>query len=699
MTSRRPQLNYLSVYPLKRAGRRRLPALFASLLFSASRIARHKRWVLYPSIPISSFISIALIVLLAAQTASDAMATTKSGFFNARIPSSISTQASAGCDTPSFSPATNFGVGEFPQQVAVGDFNGDGKLDLVTANESTLDVSVLLGDGKGGFSNKTEFPAGIFPFTVTVGDFNLDHKQDLVVVTDFDEVAVLLGDGTGSFGKPTNFRAENNVDQDGFPVGGTIGDFNLDGKPDMVVALVRDKVSVLLGDGNGGFGKPTTFGVGLFPRSPIVEDFNLDGKPDVATANLGDSSVSVLLGDGKGGFGNKTDFPVGEQTNSVAAGDFNGDGKPDLATANNGPVTPQPGVISGNVSVLLGDGKGSFGSRTDFPAGNGPISVTTGDFNLDAKLDLAIANVVSNDVSVLLGDGAGSFNSPLSFAVANLPDSVTVADFDGDGRPDIATADANPGQVSVLLDSSSDLAITMSDSPDPVVTGNNVTYSITVTNKGAAAASDVSVTDTLSAGANFVSAVSSQGSCIESAGTVTCNIGALAKDANANITILVTATTAGTITNTASVISGVCDPNADNNTVTQETTVNSPNKCPLPVGFWKNNPSTWAVNTLSLGNQSYIQAELLTLLNTAPRGDASVIVSRQLIAAKLNLANGSNPVPVSITIADADRLLASFSGKLPYNVATSSLIGQSMTSDANVLETYNNGILTQGCVP
>jgi len=163
----------------------------------------------------------------------------------------------------------------------------------------------------------------------------------------------------------------------------------------------------------------------------------------------------------------------------------------------------------------IGRWQGCFGARTDFPAGNGPISVTTGDLNLDGKVDLAVANVVSNDVSVLLGDGAGSFNSPLSFGVANLPDSVTMADFDGDGKPDIATADANPGQVSVLLNISSDLAITMSDSPDPVVTGNNVAYSITVTNEGAAAASAVSITDTLPAGVNFVSAVSSQGSCIE----------------------------------------------------------------------------------------------------------------------------------------------------------------------------------------
>jgi hypothetical protein len=87
------------------------------------------------------------------------------------------------------------------------------------------------------------------------------------------------------------------------------------------------------------------------------------------------------------------------------------------------------------------------------------------------------------------------------------------------------------------------------------------------------------------------------------------------------------------------------------------------------------------------------------LLNTAPRGDASLILSKQLIAAKLNLANGSSPTPISNTIADADQLLAGFTGKLPYNLPTSSSIGQSMTTDANVMETYNNGLVTKDCVP
>jgi hypothetical protein len=119
--------------------------------------------------------------------------------------------------------------------------------------------------------------------------------------------------------------------------------------------------------------------------------------------------------------------------------------------------------------------------------------------------------------------------------------------------------------------------------------------------------------------------------------------------------------------------------------------------CPKSQGHWKNNPSIWPVNSLTLGSQSYTKAELLAILNTSSQTDASLILARQLIAAKLNLAGGSDPAPVSSTIAHADSLLNGFGGKLPYKVKPSSALGQAMTSDARVLDRYNNGLLTPGC--
>jgi hypothetical protein len=119
--------------------------------------------------------------------------------------------------------------------------------------------------------------------------------------------------------------------------------------------------------------------------------------------------------------------------------------------------------------------------------------------------------------------------------------------------------------------------------------------------------------------------------------------------------------------------------------------------CPLTQGYWKNHPNAWPVNSLMLGSQTYTKAELLDILNTPSGGDASLILAKQLIATKLNIAAGSDPTPVSNTITHADSLLSMFSGKLPYHVAPSSDIGQMMVSDGATLDNYNNGRLSSGC--
>jgi hypothetical protein len=155
------------------------------------------------------------------------------------------------------------------------------------------------------------------------------------------------------------------------------------------------------------------------------------------------------------------------------------------------------------------------------------------------------------------------------------------------------------------------------------------------------------------------------------------------------------------ITNTAKVTALTADPDSNNNQATASATVTNHvvGRCPLSQGFWKTHPEVWPVTSLTLGRQTYTQAELLTLLNTPPRGDASLILAHQLIAAKLNTAHGANPTPVSAAISDADNLLSGFAGKLPYHVASSSATGQAMVNDASVLDAYNNGKLTADCTP
>src|SRR6266436_5402770 len=171
------------------------------------------------------------------------------------------------------------------------------------------------------------------------------------------------------------------------------------------------------------------FTAGYDPISVAVGDFNGDGVPDLVVADRVSNNVSVLLGNGDGTFQTPVAFATGTRPQSVAVGDFNGDGKLDLVVANEG---------SNNVSVLLGNGDGAFQAAQNFPAGTNPQSVAVGDFNGDGKLDLAVANEGSGDVSVLLGNGDGTFQAALAFAAGDIPQSVAVGDFNGDGKLDLA---------------------------------------------------------------------------------------------------------------------------------------------------------------------------------------------------------------------------------------------------------------------
>ncbi len=184
------------------------------------------------------------------------------------------------------------------------------------------------------------------------------------------------------------------------------------------------------------------FGVGSNPQSVAVGDFNGDGRPDLTVANQGSATVSVLLGNGDGTFAPLMDFSVGLSPSSMAIGDLNGDGRPDLAVANQS---------SNTVSVLLGNGDGTFAPLMDFSVGTSPSSVAIGDLNGNGRPDLAVANQGSATVSVLLGNGDGTFTPVMNFGVGLSPSSVAVGDLNGDGKPDLAVANFGSDTVSVLL--------------------------------------------------------------------------------------------------------------------------------------------------------------------------------------------------------------------------------------------------------
>src|SRR5665213_3328636 len=342
-----------------------------------------------------------------------------------------------------FRAAANYALGNNQGSVVVSDFNGDGKTDLAVANTNSNNASVLLGNGDGTFQPAVNYGVGSFPYSVAAGDFNGDGKADLALANfESNNVSVLLGNGNGKFQAAVDYAVGTQ------PQSVTVGDFNGDGKPDLAVADVGGGVSVLRGNGNGTFQTAVNYATGSYPYSVTVGDFNADGRADLAVANDNSDNVSVLLGNGDGTFQAASNYAAGISPVSVTVGDFNGDGKPDLAVA-------LADYYSNNVSVLLGNGNGTFQPTVNYTAGTRPQSVTVGDFNGDGKPDLAVADSFSfgSGVDVLLGNGNGTFQAAVNFFAGNAPYSVAVGDFNGDGKTDLVVALAG-GDVSVLLNES-----------------------------------------------------------------------------------------------------------------------------------------------------------------------------------------------------------------------------------------------------
>jgi hypothetical protein len=232
-------------------------------------------------------------------------------------------------------------------------------------------------------------------------------------------------------------------------------------------------VSVLLGNGDGTFQAAATYDVGGNAFSVAVGNFNLknNGYPDLVVANFGTTTLSVLLGNGDGTFQAAVPYEVGSNPVFVRVADFNGDGYPDLAVTN---------ISSGTVSVLLGNGDGTFQAQATYDVGTEPYWVAVGDFNGDGKPDLAVANYGDGDVSVLLGNGDGTFQAqapPSPFGSGASPDSIAVGDFNGDGKPDLAVADEGNSDVSILLNTSNPgSAVVTSPSAYSTLTGGSVTF-------------------------------------------------------------------------------------------------------------------------------------------------------------------------------------------------------------------------------
>jgi hypothetical protein len=356
------------------------------------------------------------------------------------------------------------GVGSHPVALAVGDLDGDGRPDLVCADANSNDVMVLRPVG-GLLRSAGTFPVEDRPLGLTLGDFNGDGRPDVAAVNLFTrDVAVLLDSGAGTLVNGSTLLVGN------VSVTLAAADFDGDGRTDLLTAGGNPPgFAAFSGLGDGRF-QGAEGSLGPYPFGLATADFNGDGRPDLVTAEGSRSGVAVRLGQAGGGFRAGQQFTVGGHvlgpdgqvlgagTAAVAVGDFNGDGRPDLAVAD---------FNLGQVEIWLGIGDGTFRPGARYAVGTGPGSLVAADFNGDGILDLAVANSGERDlddffergaaagqpgtVSVLLGDRDGTFRAAGTITVGSTPKSLAVADFNGDGRPDLAVADFGDDAVLVLL--------------------------------------------------------------------------------------------------------------------------------------------------------------------------------------------------------------------------------------------------------
>ncbi|WP_201987257.1 FG-GAP-like repeat-containing protein [Hymenobacter rubidus] len=389
----------------------------------------------------------------------------------------------------------NPAVGVDPFSVAVGDVDGDGDLDFVTANRSAGTVSVRLNNGTGSFTapaGNPEAGVGTNPNFVVMSDVDGDGDLDLLTANYLaNTVSVRLNDGTGSFTPPATTPE---VGVGTAPASLAVGDVDGDGDLDLLTANnTAGTVSVRLNNGTGSFSPSATNpnpAVGAGPFSVAVGDVDGDGDLDLLTANRVSGTVSVRLNNGAGNFTAPTTNPevgVGVEPFSVAVGDVDGDGDLDLLTANR---------VSGTVSVRLNNGAGNFTAPTTNPevgVGSLPLRIAVGDVDGDGDLDFVTANSNSNTVSVRLNNGMGSFTVPGTnpeVSLGTAPASVVLGDIDGDGDLDLLTTGAsNANTVSVRLNQPAtfpNLVVSTGTLASPTLVAAGTYNALTVTTTGVA---------------------------------------------------------------------------------------------------------------------------------------------------------------------------------------------------------------------
>ncbi len=363
-----------------------------------------------------------------------------------------------------FAPTKSYRTGAHPQQVALADFDSNGTIDMVTANQGANTLSLLRGAGDGSFAKPVSLAAGIHrPLALATADLNGDGLPDLVVVNGrrSDRVAVLIARSTRGFWRstfPGGHRAQWVI----------AGDFNGDRIPDVATANARGGVSVLPGHGDGTLGRAVDYSTGSTMCSALTAaDLDGDGNVDLVTTNsvLGNGasnhSISVLMGRSDGTFGPPAVYRhLGYQPTMPTTADLNGDGHLDV-------IAPMGGWPARYVTVLFGNGDGTLGRRLLVRSGPSAHDTVAVDLNGDGHVDLASSGLgtsyvipTNQGIAIRAGKGNGRFAPIQRIRDAwpsrkwRWPTWIGAADLNGDGRIDLVAPDEWNNTVGVLMNRS-----------------------------------------------------------------------------------------------------------------------------------------------------------------------------------------------------------------------------------------------------
>jgi FG-GAP-like repeat/Abnormal spindle-like microcephaly-assoc'd, ASPM-SPD-2-Hydin len=328
--------------------------------------------------------------------------------------------------TLNFGSLTAATLGGPPSQMAEGDFNGDGKLDLAVSNSSGNTVSIFLGNEDGTFQPAISFNTTTNPRGIAVGDLNGDGIPDLVIgANSAAGLTVAIGDGLGGFTATTLAGGE-------CPTNPVLADINHDGNLDIVVGNeCGNGVGLFLGNGDGSFQSPTGLNGSSRVNSVVLADFDGDGNLDIAAADANSGTVDVYLGTGAGTFSGVTQYPAANSASSIATADFDGDGKLDLVVAS--------GSGSAQIVFMHGNGDGTFAAASNIPNTTGLATVMAiGDLNIDGNLDIVGIDTNGN-LQAWLGNGNGTFQpTPQTISTGNSGFGVLLGNFASDGGLNVA---------------------------------------------------------------------------------------------------------------------------------------------------------------------------------------------------------------------------------------------------------------------